>query len=132
MLANCRLQFLLDRLGKWLKLFVSTDSTSCHEFASQFDLAICLCAKKHPRPRGNRVASTCVYLNDPATGHECQRNRRKEALTPSRLGAIEPERRRRCVCASMRACLCACASVCVRASACVMYLQYTRIIFHPG
>ena len=29
-LANCRSQFLLDRLGRCLKLFVSTDSTSCH------------------------------------------------------------------------------------------------------
>ena len=26
--------------------------------------------EKHPKPRGNRVASACVYLNDPATGHE--------------------------------------------------------------
>ena len=32
--------FLLDRLGRCLKLFVSTDSTCCHEFASQFGLAI--------------------------------------------------------------------------------------------
>ena len=39
MLANCRSQFLLDRLGRCLKLFVSTDSTSCHECASQFGLA---------------------------------------------------------------------------------------------
>ena len=30
---------LLDRLGKCLKLFVSSDSISCHEFASQFGLA---------------------------------------------------------------------------------------------
>ena len=34
MLANCRSQFLLDRLGRCLKLFVSTEST----FASQFGL----------------------------------------------------------------------------------------------
>ena len=39
MLANCRSQFLLDRLGRCLKLFVSTDSTSSHEFVSQFGLA---------------------------------------------------------------------------------------------
>ena len=38
LLANCRSQFLLDRLGRCLKLFVSTESTSCHEFASQFGL----------------------------------------------------------------------------------------------
>ena len=44
-LANCRSQFLLDRLVRSLKLFVSTESTSRHEFASQFGLAICLYAK---------------------------------------------------------------------------------------
>ena len=45
MLANCRWQFLLDRLRRCLKLFVSTESTSCHEFVSQFGLAIFLYAK---------------------------------------------------------------------------------------
>ena len=43
--ANCRSQFLLDRLGRCLKLFVSSESISCHEFASQFGLAIFLYAK---------------------------------------------------------------------------------------
>ena len=47
-LANCRSQFLLDRLGRCLKLFVSTDSTSCHEFASQFGLEFFL-SEKHPK-----------------------------------------------------------------------------------
>ncbi len=37
-LANCSSQFLLDRLGRCLKLFVSTESTCCHEFAFQFGL----------------------------------------------------------------------------------------------
>ena len=32
LLSNCRSQFLLDRLGRCLKLFVSTVSPSCHEF----------------------------------------------------------------------------------------------------
>ena len=45
MLANCRSQFLLDRLGRYLTLFGSTDSTSCHEFAFYFSLAFCLYAK---------------------------------------------------------------------------------------
>ena len=40
MLANGRSQFLLDRLGRFLKLLVSTHSTSCHEFASQFGLEV--------------------------------------------------------------------------------------------
>ena len=50
MLANCRSQFLLDRLGRCLKLFVSTDSPSCHEFVSQFGLAIFLNAKNSRKP----------------------------------------------------------------------------------
>ena len=45
LLANSRSQFLLDCLGRCLKLFISTDSTSSHEFASQFGLAIFLYAK---------------------------------------------------------------------------------------
>ena len=43
--ANCRSQFLLDRLGGCLKLFVSTESTSPYEFPSQFVLAMFLYAK---------------------------------------------------------------------------------------
>ena len=45
MFADCRSQFLLDRLGRCLQLFVSSDSTSSHEFASQFGLAFFLYAK---------------------------------------------------------------------------------------
>ena len=43
--ANCRLQFLLDLLGRCLKLSVLAESISCHEFAFQFGLAIFLYAK---------------------------------------------------------------------------------------
>ena len=35
MLANRRSQVLLDRLGRCLKLFVSTESPPCHEFATK-------------------------------------------------------------------------------------------------
>ena len=66
MLANCRSQFLLDRLGRCLKLFVSTESISCNEFASQFGLAICLYEKNY---REYRIARMNVYLNEAATGH---------------------------------------------------------------
>ena len=45
-------------------MFVSTESTSCHEFASQFGLAIFVYAKNY---REFRVARAIVYLNDPAT-----------------------------------------------------------------
>ena len=44
-LANCRLQFLLNRLGRCIKLFVSTERTSSHEFTSRFGLYIFLNAK---------------------------------------------------------------------------------------
>ena len=43
--ADCRSQFLLDRLGRCLKLIVSYRGTSSHEFASQFGLAFFLYAK---------------------------------------------------------------------------------------
>ena len=42
---NCRSQFLLDCLGRCLKLSVSTDGTSSHEVASHFGLAIFVYAK---------------------------------------------------------------------------------------
>ena len=49
---HCRLQFLLDRLGRCLKMFVSTESTSSHEFATQFGLDIFYMGglrEKHPK-----------------------------------------------------------------------------------
>ena len=69
-LANDRSQFLLDRLGRCLKLFVSTDSTSYHEFASQFGLEFeFVYAKNTKNYREYRVAHATVYLNEAATGH---------------------------------------------------------------
>ena len=47
-----------------------------------------------------------VISNDPAAGHGCQRNRRKggvKIVTLGRHRRIEPELRRRCVCAHVRA-----------------------------
>ena len=44
-LVNCRSQFLLDHLGRCFKLFISTDSISSHEFASQFGVAFCFYSK---------------------------------------------------------------------------------------
>ena len=67
-LANGRSQFLLDHLGRCLKLFVSTESTSCHEFVSQFGLEFFL-SEKHPNYREYCVAHATVYLNEAATGH---------------------------------------------------------------
>ena len=53
LLASCRSQFLLDRLGKCLKLFVSTVGTSCHKFASQYGLEMFLYAKLGPKTTPN-------------------------------------------------------------------------------
>ena len=47
--ANCRSQFLLDRLGRCLELIVSSRGTSCHEFASQFGLEF-FYTRKNPKP----------------------------------------------------------------------------------
>ncbi len=68
-LANCRSEFLLDRLGRYRKLFVSTESTSCLEFISLFGIAF-FCMRKTPKTIANiRVARATVYLNEAATGH---------------------------------------------------------------
>ena len=68
-LANCRSQFLLDRLGRCIKLFVSTESTSCREFTCQFGLSIFLYAKSTQNYREYLVARVTVYLNEAATDH---------------------------------------------------------------
>ena len=47
--GNYRSQFLLNRLGRYRKLFESTAIPSSHEFASQFGLAKLLQAKKNPQ-----------------------------------------------------------------------------------
>ena len=72
--------------------------------------------EKHPKPREHRVASACVYLNDPATGHECQRHRQPVTLGRHRL--IQPGLRRRCMHVCVRAC------ACVRASLCDVFAIY--------
>ena len=114
-----------------LQLFVSSDSTSCHEFATQFGLAIFVKREKHPKPRGNRVASACVYLNDPATVHGCQWNRRKGALTSSGLGATDASNLNEdggvcvCVCVCVY-CVCVCVCVCARARVLARVCVYVR------
>ena len=79
MLANCRSQFLLDRLGRCLKLFASTLGPSSHDVASQFGLAQFFLREKHPKTHGNRVARVSVYLTH-----------RKGSVTASRLVARDP------------------------------------------
>ena len=66
--ANCRSQFLLDRLGRCLKLIVSSESISCYEIASQFGLEFVLYAKK-PKPSLKQSRPHVVYFNGSPTGH---------------------------------------------------------------
>ena len=70
--------------------------------------------EKHPKSRGNGLASVCVYFNDPSTGYECQRS------GPSRLGANEYSIALTCTSAATAVCcVCGCARALVRARACV-------------
>ena len=69
--ANCRSQFLLDRLGRCLKLFISTDGTSSHEFARQFGLAF-LYRLKNPKRLSRRPTLAQVSVDSPAAkGDNC-------------------------------------------------------------
>ena len=73
--ANCKSQFLLDRLGRCITLFVSTDSTSCHEFPSQFGLAIFLYAKNTQYLGGTGSPATVFILMKQRPVIDRQRNR---------------------------------------------------------
>ena len=91
--ANCRSQFLLDRLGRCILLFVSSDSTSCHEFASQFGLAFFVYAKNiHRLSRKPTLAHLAVEWTSDAGNNavtvECLATRR----TRINCGNTEPYR----------------------------------------
>ena len=60
-------QFLLGRLERCLQLIVSSVSTSCHEFASQFGLEIFLYAKNFKILGQIGWLARVVYFNGPAT-----------------------------------------------------------------
>ena len=89
-LANCRSQSLPDRLGSCLKLFVSTESTSCHEFTSQFSLAIILYAKNTQNYRNTESPVRLFISMKQRPAIDRQRNQQKRALTPSWMGATDP------------------------------------------
>ena len=74
---------MLNRPGRCLKLFVSTESTSSHEFASQFGLYQFVYVRKTCR---NCVTRASVYFNGAATG-------RKETVTVSPLVASDTPNR---------------------------------------
>ena len=66
--ANFSSEFLHDRLGRWLKLFVSTDGPSSHEFASQFGLAIFYTRKTPKHYREDRISRPVeCLLNEQAS-----------------------------------------------------------------
>ena len=119
MFANCRSPFLLDSLGRCLYLSVSSDSTLCHVFTSQFGLANFF-REKLQTPRLNRVARTSVY-KWPATGIVWPASKRvRPTTTESWLGARTHRKQRSwvgvgvCVFASVSVCARACVHVCVR------------------
>ena len=63
----------LDRLGRCIKLFESTDIPSCHELASQFGLAF-LCSRKSIAKTVSRTSVCCMNKRAPVekrrnTGH---------------------------------------------------------------
>ena len=75
-IENCRSQLLFDRLGRWFKLFVSTDGPSSHEFASQTGPAILNTRKTTKKTIATAQSSANVWwMNQRAT-------RRKGAVTP--------------------------------------------------
>ena len=81
---------MLDRLGRCLKLFVFSEITSCHEFASQFGLAI-FYTRKTPKTIAHTDSPARLFIwmkQRPVIAR--QRNRRKWALTPTGMGAFDP------------------------------------------
>ena len=73
-LANCRSQLLLDCFGRCIKLFVSTESTSSHEFSSQFGLAFLYAKNIQKLSRRPALAQVSVEWTSI--------DRRKEAVKP--------------------------------------------------
>ena len=96
--------------------FISTDSTSSHELASQFSLQFFI-REKHPK-------HTRLFMKHRPAIHG-KRNRRKRASTWVVMAVGGLARARASVC------VCACVRVCVRAymRACVVCLPYTIILF---
>ena len=113
--ANCWSQFLLDHLGKCLKLFVSTDSTSCHDFASQSAYNFFI-REKHPKPRGNRAITASVYFNG-----------QRPALSPAERAVAVGRHRIAITCTAVTAAVCVC--VCMRASVRDVFAIYDKNIF---
>ena len=110
---------MLDRLGRCVKLIVSSESISCHEFASQFGLEFVLCANKTPN-LSLQSRPHVVYFNGSPTGH-CLAS--FESGAPSHDGLIGRTDTANsdgrglgvgvCVFASVNVCALACVHACV-------------------
>ena len=100
-LANCRSQFLIDRLGRCRPLTVRISVWPSNFF-------IC---EKHSKPRGNRAASASVYFNGQRPAIVTSGAGHHAWLAQTHRISI---RRRRCVwvctrsCGCMRPFVCAC------------------------
>ena len=113
MLANCRSQFLLDRLRRCLKLFVSTDSTSSHEVVSQFGLEV-FYTRKTPKTIANTESPARMFIwMKPWSAIDHQHHRRKGGVNSVMVGRTDPSN------SDNRNGVCVCA--------CVMCLQYSII-----
>ena len=122
MFVHCRSQFLIDRLGRCLKLIVSSESISCHEFVSQFGLEFVLYAK-NLKPIVNTESPACCLFQW-ITDQPLSRQRRKRCAQPWRTDWAHrySEQRRSwwgevggvCVFASVGVCARACVHACVR------------------
>ena len=82
-------QFLFDRLGGCIKLFVSTDGQYPHEFASRFGLAFFYSRKTPKNDRENRVQRKCM-LNEPPSDPS---KRGGEARHGQSISSDQPKRR---------------------------------------
>ena len=69
--------------------FVSTESTSCHEFASQFGLEF-FYAKN---TQNYRVACATVYLNEAPTGHSSPSEQAKRGINFVMVGRTPTHRK---------------------------------------
>ena len=126
MLSSCRSHFLVDRLGRCLKVSVSTDSTSCHEFASQFGLDIRVREKHQQLSRIPRRIRYCLFESNryrpcdtgengalPSSWFSAQTHRTAKTTMATVVGWCACVRAS--VCACVRACVRACVYACVRA-----------------
>ena len=125
---------MLDLLGRCLKLSVSAESISCHEFAFQFGLEKNLYAKniKNIGEIGwiARVFISMTLLPamnaSGAVGHGWSQMNSANLYGGADSGVGV------CVCVCVCVCVLARACARVRGHACVMCLRYTIIIFDLG